>query len=74
MGELRGKGKGERMNIRRKGKKKRGGGGGGGGGWGVVGEITDHSIKMDLMDIKFRYLDLLNTRNLPVVPDKNFNC
>ena len=34
---------------------------------------TDRSIKLDPMDIKFRYLVLLNTRNLPMVFDKNFN-
>ena len=34
---------------------------------------TDQSIKLDLMNIKFRYLDLLNTINLPMVLDKNFN-
>ena len=39
------------------------------------GEILDtyRSIKLDSIDIKFRYLVLLNTRNLLVVSDKNFN-
>ena len=39
------------------------------------GEILDtyRSIKLDSIDIKFRYLVLLNTRNLLMVFDKNFN-
>ena len=30
-------------------------------------------LQLDLMDIKFRYLVLLSTRNLPMVSDNNFN-
>ena len=79
----------ERKNEKAKGgKKKRGGGGGGGGGSFKKkkrkgreenerrgGEILDtyRSIKLDSIDIKFRYLVLLNTRNLLMVFDKNFN-
>ena len=39
------------------------------------GEILDtyRSIKLDPIDIKFRYLVLLNTRNHFMISDKNFN-
>ena len=39
------------------------------------GEILDtyRSIKLDPIDIKFRYLVLLNTKNLLMVSNKNFN-
>ena len=50
--------------VRRKGEKRRRGG---------EKLDTDQSIKLDLMNIKFRYLDLINTINLPMVPDKCFN-
>ena len=83
-GEPGGEGKGEKMRGRmkkQKEEKKEGGSSkkkkrkGGEENERKGGEILDtyRSIKLDSIDIKFRYLVLLNTRNLLMVSDKNFN-